>query len=989
MGKFCGKCGSPLDKKTGLCPNCNRAEIAKSYLDELRKRRIRIILSVCAAVIVVGLVLWGVIGWGGSKTVTAKDAQSAIEQLAKLGNDFGYENALDELTEVNTSTLDGDNFFRLQQNYRGIPVYGRNVVCVTDEDGKQLAISGNPLDVDERVLLTPQITQEQAEQSVVCYFQSSNDGVDIDTIMLTPFSNQNLCIYVEPTNNKSHLAYEIDLTATGRNGGVFTAVIDAHTGEVLCCGNTIFQEMQTGFIASDVNKTNGFPVEFDGNNFSLNDGVHNVFVYSLGGTSSDWFGNGNYLVNRKLITSSYNIWGNEAAEMESNFESGALLYTAFMKISKLYSEQLSFFFDRAYDEVNLYYDDMADGGGNSLGGCDGKTAIISMGAETGVEELDALGHEFMHCVSLNVAHWKLEGETSALNEAYSDIFGELIESMLIGQEPNWRNRFRNMQDPSAMGLPLRLSDSNNANTDFSHGYSTVISHAAYLMWNGIDGRESKRISTEELAELWYRALLMMPSDCTFMECRNLVNLAASSMRLPLEKRSCILEAFALAGLDGDSEVDYTVHSDATLTVLKNDGSSCDDYHVIVYIPQTGLDGNEIIKPVERSIDVRTSEPCAVGFKSNQQYKVIISSGEHTQMTEVSFTVIADDESKNDNICIYTNAVETALTEPTTATQVLGEHDNFDFLPRRFNAYGMHNWNSGLNLNPDGTFTCEIKTVFPGGDGTTNVDGTGSISKCSGKFTNLIQVDDLTYKMTLEYVEQLDQVGREYVEDRIKFVVDDWNLFDGVTEVYIYLPGTKYDIDPIGTMSTGGKELCMLPPFDLDWEWLLENGYVLYIDEMTAMISDSDENRNDILKQTLDFSKAWSITYEIEDGSILRESTEFPHAGNTYFGCFRFYEDGKLEFLYYKPYTDLMFGYTGKYSADGENVELSYESDGRIYSGCYRFDPSNLTLTQVSDKGIHRLDSMGTVHQIIEDPFYKIEDVHKWVEYYLLHKEELE
>lgn len=31
MGKYCGKCGSKLDEATGLCPNCDSAEIKKHY----------------------------------------------------------------------------------------------------------------------------------------------------------------------------------------------------------------------------------------------------------------------------------------------------------------------------------------------------------------------------------------------------------------------------------------------------------------------------------------------------------------------------------------------------------------------------------------------------------------------------------------------------------------------------------------------------------------------------------------------------------------------------------------------------------------------------------------------------------------------------------------------------------------------------------------------------------------------------------------------
>ena len=89
------------------------------------------IAVVAVAVVVVAVLL----KQPDAQSKPIKKAKDAIELLQSRGGDLGYKNALSELTELHTSTVDGDKYYRLQQNYRGIPVYGRTVVCVTNKRG--------------------------------------------------------------------------------------------------------------------------------------------------------------------------------------------------------------------------------------------------------------------------------------------------------------------------------------------------------------------------------------------------------------------------------------------------------------------------------------------------------------------------------------------------------------------------------------------------------------------------------------------------------------------------------------------------------------------------------------------------------------------------------------------------------------------------------------------------------------------------------------
>ncbi|MDO5399677.1 MAG: sigma-70 family RNA polymerase sigma factor [Eubacteriales bacterium] len=142
----------------------------------------------------------------------------------------------------------------------------------------------------------------------------------------------------------------------------------------------------------------------------------------------------------------------------------------------------------------------------------------------------------------------------------------------------------------------------------------------------------------------------------------------------------------------------------------------------------------------------------------------------------------------------------------------------------------------------------------------------------------------------------------------------------------------------------------------------------------------------ILEETLDFSKCWSIPVKIEDRSTPSDPTpELPYGNWTYFVCFRFYESGNLELLFYKPYTDYFDGYKGYYTVREDEVELTYIYDGNEHSASYRFNPDELTFTQLSENGILNSDKKGMEFQLVEDPLTDIESMHRLVEMSLRHR----
>ncbi len=587
------------------------------------------------------------------QSMVVEDANDAITKLAEARADYGYENALSELTEQSSVTVDGDNYYRLQQNYQGIPVYGRTVVCATDNNGSVISLTGNVLDITNEVELTPTINLDQVESSINSFYMDEYGYVP-DNLSIDSLNTSDLCIYQERDLDETYLAFCVYV-------GAYEFVVDAHSGKLLSTCLTLFEdgtESVDGHIESDASKT--FPVEkLSENNYIMYDSSRKLKVYTLNYQPS---GNGSGIDHSlaELVQSADNIFGNTNEERTLEYEKGASLYQKSILIHD-YFEALNF--NPLVDSVYLYYNDRFDNGENALGGIlsiEGQlTGVVSMGSER--DAIDIVGHEYTHYVSRNIVNWKGSNETGALNEAMSDLFGELLESAYnsaVNQEsvdPDWEHGSRNMVDPSINNYPAKVTDSNRSGEDYSHGYSTVITHAAYLMWNGIDGTDSKKINTNELAEIWYRAMLMMPSDCDFNDCRQIVELSATSMELTTAQINCVSEAFDAVGITGysdedDSDATYKVGLNGILKVYGGNGELCGNYTLVMAqkkLINLGSGGVRITR------HITSAEPYDLAGLSEGKYTFSITDSANTN-NSITFTVSVKEKYDSSSVEVFTN-----------------------------------------------------------------------------------------------------------------------------------------------------------------------------------------------------------------------------------------------------------------------------------------------------------------------------------------------
>lgn len=173
--------------------------------------------------------------------------------------------------------------------------------------------------------------------------------------------------------------------------------------------------------------------------------------------------------------------------------------------------------------------------------------------------LDVVAHEMTHGVTDKTADLVYENQSGALNEAMSDIFGEMVERFARGDN-DWvlgtdlTRPIRDMSRPEDFGDPSRMSDFVITEEDNGgvHTNSGIINHAFYLLAEGLPNA----IGTDQAAAIFYRALT--------------THLVARSQFIDA-RLACISSAEELFG-EGSQEVQRTAEAFDAVEIFGDQGT---------------------------------------------------------------------------------------------------------------------------------------------------------------------------------------------------------------------------------------------------------------------------------------------------------------------------------------------------------------------------------------------------------------------------------
>ncbi|HWT11832.1 MAG TPA: M4 family metallopeptidase [Allosphingosinicella sp.] len=185
-------------------------------------------------------------------------------------------------------------------------------------------------------------------------------------------------------------------------------------------------------------------------------------------------------------------------------------------------------------------------------------------------DLDVVAHEIVHGLTQFTANLEYLGETGALNESYSDIFGVIIANFDKPDRDSWDyrigltfrgdgNPLRDISNPATRGFPAHMDDyvakADDDDSGGVHTNSSIHNKAAHaiMVARGADG--SPLFSASELAGLFYLALTQhLSRRSRFSDSRRALEASALTLfrLLPQpqiqERLTAIRDAFDSVGI---------------------------------------------------------------------------------------------------------------------------------------------------------------------------------------------------------------------------------------------------------------------------------------------------------------------------------------------------------------------------------------------------------------------------------------------------------
>lgn len=449
------------------------------------------------------------------------DEKIALEAIEANRYKLGY-NDKDLSFEFKSKSEFLGTSYRFNILYKGIPLDSDEVNVLVDEDdkAKHLLSRELPLKQLQKINTTPKITQDEA--------------IKIAKSTMNMKSDMKLKLVLYEVNDTYVLAYYYC--------GTTICIINAENGEVVACYSAI--DYSTGEFTGqngDIHQVFYDDYEYE-NNYIKNalwDKEKNIFIHDNIHTNEE------VKSKVRMIT----IDDLQSDKYKSAVDGMANTYRAVEYFEKHFNKKfnstvVSINVDTWKGENDKVVTDNAGGGYLDIEG--EKVAFLMFPFASDKKNpqysayLDVVAHEYTHAITNSEVFgsgYSTDSryfERNALKEAYSDIFGELIEQEYTG-ETDWKHNGssiigRNIKNPDNKKYSKRYTGTKD--NGGAHWNSTIISHTAYLMSKSND---SNKYDTEflldynQLRQLWYGSLEHLNNKSDFSDCRYAIEVSAEDL----------------------------------------------------------------------------------------------------------------------------------------------------------------------------------------------------------------------------------------------------------------------------------------------------------------------------------------------------------------------------------------------------------------------------------------------------------------------------
>ena len=415
----------------------------------------------------------------------------------------------------------GNQHFVYQQQVNDVPVWGSELMVHQRSDGSTYLFNGR-YQPSIKIDTTPRLSAAEAEQQVLQHLGVTD---------LRSLSTE-LVVYPD-SKLAARLAYKIDTLVDV--GSRWLYFIDAQSGKTLHRINYTQQNM----VNASGNNVQGNSVNFrawaDGNTYVM----LNTEIPILDNNPdpiSNPAAKGDVMILDALNTTDRFRYSTSNA-VNSDWDSAAV--SAMENAVKVHDYYLNTFNRSSIDgngkniTLIIHFDNQLNNAfwnGELMVYGDGDGQIFSQLAGC----LDVAAHEMTHGVVQYSAGLKYENQSGALNEAYADIFGTMVDrdDWTVGEDctvaaPGY---LRSLSDPASgfRSQPTKMSEYQNLpNTSEGdnggvHINNSIPSHAAYLIAEGLTSKNlGTSIGRDKMEQIFYRALTTyLTASSQFIDARH-------------------------------------------------------------------------------------------------------------------------------------------------------------------------------------------------------------------------------------------------------------------------------------------------------------------------------------------------------------------------------------------------------------------------------------------------------------------------------------
>lgn len=511
----------------------------------------------------------------------AADAAAVLNATAELlGASAGFASQ-DEIITQTAGRTDGagtvETFYRLNENVAGLAVLGGDVILVVGENGAVTGLFSHYVTLPDGVDLTADAAvddESEARLLASAAYLVETTAVTPDQAALAGFVavsafQDDLVIYALDSDAAPALAWRVKVivtktAATEGDSGVDTGATvylyanGSKAGQVIVQVSNLEGAATTASVTDSLGRQRTITyrtttVWFIFTSYSLIDDVRNITAYK---TNYSWFGFGGPQLPGSVVQRGSGGWDTAAISAYANAEAVFDYYQTVLGLKSFDGKGAAVKVSLGYNPTsqfaalynNAYWDPTI------------KQFVFGNGGNLGAAE-DVVGHEYTHAVVSSILGSSAlgSGESGALNEAFSDILGSLIEDKtgsarwLIGEDSTFPGgAVRNLADPTSITTSYGAYRANYANRytgsgddGGEHVNSTIFSFAAYKM---MTDPANGAITTAQWAELFYRAIYRLSSSAKFVDGRAAVLSAASALSFTDAQEAAIAAAFDSVGI---------------------------------------------------------------------------------------------------------------------------------------------------------------------------------------------------------------------------------------------------------------------------------------------------------------------------------------------------------------------------------------------------------------------------------------------------------